>query len=124
VARVLVRRNGILIPRHAITISPERADRYFVRIAKGLLTHFYPDFDYSVQAFRVDHLLMPLPDDQMGMLFAKWVYDERGEGVFRFFRGLVADPPMGFWVLFFYDRTCFMVTHQNPSSAGPSLTTL
>jgi len=50
------------------------------------------------------------------MLAARFPYDERGKSVFRFFRGVVTDPPMGLWVMFFYDQTCFMVMHQNPQS--------
>jgi hypothetical protein len=51
------------------------------------------------------------------MLLAQFAYDERGEGVFRFFHGVVTDPSLGFWLLFFYDWACFMVTHQNQSDA-------
>src|SRR5258708_15070452 len=52
--RVLEERNGIQFPAAAITIPDERADRYLVRIAKGLLTNFYPEFDYSTHSFEVD----------------------------------------------------------------------
>jgi hypothetical protein len=34
---------------------------------------------------------MPHADD-IGMLFEGFAYDERGEGVIRFFRGVVSDP--------------------------------
>ena len=115
--RVLAERTGIQFSAVAITISDERADRYFVRIVKGLLTHLYPEFDYSVHAFKVDHLT-PSADD-IAMLFCRFASDERGEGVFRFFHQVVSDPPMGFWVLVFYDWACFLVVHQPP--AGLSL---
>jgi hypothetical protein len=116
VVRVLVEQNGIQFAADAVTIPDERADRYFVRIAKGLLTHFYPEFDYSAQLFEVDHIIPTA--DNLGMLASKFAYDERGQGVFRFFREVVSDPPIGFWVLFFYDWACFMVVHQ-PSGGVP-----
>jgi len=110
--RVLVEQNGIQFPASGITIPEERANCYLIRIVKGLLTHFRPEFDYSTHAFKVDHL-MPRADDIV-MLFERFEYDERGEGVFRFFRGVVSDPPMGMWVLVFYDSACFLVVHQPP----------
>jgi hypothetical protein len=85
---------------------------YLVRIVKGLLTELYPEFDYSAHAFKIDHLT-PAADD-IAMLFSGFAYDERGEGVFRFFRQVVSDPPMGVWVLVFYDWACFLVVHQPP----------
>jgi hypothetical protein len=33
------------------------------------------------------------------MLFKRFAYGERGEGVFRFFHQVVSDPPNGVWVL-------------------------
>jgi len=78
VVPVLARRNGILSPACAITIPEERADRYFVRIVKGLLTHFYPGLDYATHAFSVEHL-MPQRDD-IAMLLTRFTYDERGGG--------------------------------------------
>jgi len=54
--RVLAEKKGILRPAVAITIPPERANPYFIRIVKGLLTDLYPEFDYSVHAFKVKYL--------------------------------------------------------------------
>jgi hypothetical protein len=110
--RVLEERNGIQFPAAAITIPDERADRYLVRITKGLLAHFYPEFDYSTHSFEVDHISPTV--DNLDMLASNFAYGERGQGVFRFFREVVSDPPMGFWVLIFYDWACFLVVHQPP----------
>jgi len=108
--RVLVERNGIQFPATAITIRPERADPYLVRIVKGLLTDFYPEFDYSAQSFEVDQITPTA--DNLRELESKFAYGERGQGVFRFYHGVVSDPPMGFWFLIFYDWACFLVLHQ------------
>jgi hypothetical protein len=112
--QVLAEKKGILRPAVAITIPEERADRYLVRIVKGLLTALYAEFDYSDHAFKVDQLT-PTADD-IAMLFGRFAYDERGGGVFRFFRQVVSDPPMGAWVLVFYEWACFLVVHQPPEA--------
>jgi hypothetical protein len=114
--RVFVERNGIQFPATAITIRPERADRYFIRIAKGLLTKFYPEFDYSAQSFEIDHIT-PTPDNLIEFA-SQFAYGERGQGVFRFFYGVLTDPPMGLWLLIFYDWACFLVLHQ-PAEGVP-----
>jgi hypothetical protein len=113
--QVLAEKKGVLLPAVAITIPEERADNYLVRIVKGLLTDLYPEFDYSAHAFKVDQLT-PSADD-IAMLFRRrFAYDERGKGVFRFFHQLVSNPPMGSWVLVFYDWACFLVVHQPPGA--------
>ena len=43
--RFLVEQDGIQFPANAITIPEERANRHLVRIVKGLLTQFHPQFD-------------------------------------------------------------------------------
>jgi hypothetical protein len=117
--QVLAEKKGILRPAVAITIPEERADRYLVRIVKGLLTALYPEFDSSDHAFKVDQLT-PTADD-IGKLRSDFAYDERGEGVFRFFRQVVSNPPMGSWVLVFYDWACFLVVHQAPGAPSTFL---
>ena len=112
--QVLVERKGIQSPAVAITIPDERADRYIVRIVKGLLTHLYPEFDYSAHAFEVEQVTPSA--DNIKMLFKLFANDERGEGVFRFFHQVVSDPPTGFWVLVFYDWACFLVRLQLPEA--------
>lgn len=41
-----------------ISIPTERANRFLIRLTKGLLAHFYPDYDYSLDQFIVR---VPLP---------------------------------------------------------------
>jgi hypothetical protein len=48
------------------------------------------------------------------MLIARFAHDSRGDGVFRFFRGVALEQCMGIWVYFFYERVCFMATHGPP----------
>jgi hypothetical protein len=109
---VIALRDDVISPHQAITIPQEEAKAYIVRITKGLLRHFYPGLDYRTHSFSVDHLEPSA--DNVGMLIARFRHDSRGDGVFRFFRGVVLEPCMGIWVYFFYERVCFMATHGPP----------
>jgi hypothetical protein len=73
--QVLVERKGIQSPAVAITIPDDRADRYIVRIVKDLLTHLYPEFDYSAHAFEVEQVTPSA--DNIKMLFKLFANDER-----------------------------------------------
>lgn len=106
---VLALRDGVISPHQAITIPQEEAKAYIVRITKGLLRHFYPELDYRTHSFSVDYLEPSA--DNVGMLIARFTHDSRGDGVFRFFRGVISEPWMGIWVYFFYERVCFMAAH-------------
>src|SRR6266404_7587689 len=93
---VLALRDGVLSPHQAITIPQEEAKAYVVRITKGLRRHFYPRLDYRTHSFSVDHLEPSA--DNVGMLIARFAHDSRGDGVFRFFRGVALEQCMGIWV--------------------------
>jgi hypothetical protein len=98
-------------------IPQQRAFRYLTRITKGLLRHFYPDYDYSSDIFRT----IPVPPTSRGVqrvqeLVPFLIFDERGKGVFRFWRGFATDVAnSGIWVYIFYDGACFIVfnSHKN-----------
>ena len=111
-AEVLALRNGVISPHPAITYPQDEAKKYIVRITKGLLCYFYPELDYRRHEFSVDHLEPSA--DNIGMLIASFIHDYRGDGVFRFFRGITPEPCAGIWIYFFYERTCFMATHGGP----------
>ena len=110
---VLALRNGVISPQPAITFPQDEANQYMVRITKGLSRHFYPRLDYQSHVFSVDHIEPSA--DNIGMLLARFIYDFRGDRVFEFFRGVISEPCMGFWVYVFYERAWFMVIH-GPSS--------
>ena len=94
----------------AITIPKDRVNRYLIRITKGLLYRFYPHINYFQQEFSVEQFL--LNENVMSQLFENFVYDERGEGVFRFYRAIAEDGNEGVWVYIFYDQACFLVQHS------------
>ena len=96
-----------------IGITVNRATPFIIRLTKGLLRHFHPDYDYTDTPFRVINLA---PKPKHFAFFAKLTpllqCDERGEGVFRFWRGFARDvPDSGVWVYLFYDAACFVVYH-------------
>ncbi len=92
---------GILIPE-------DRATRYLVRLTKGLTRHFDPSIDYHDAVFDVTQLTPTLETIQL--LMRTFPHAQRGEQVFRFWRGFSDDNTMGLWVYAFYDAVCFMVT--------------
>jgi len=96
-----------------IGIPVSRAKPFIVRITKGLLHHFYPDYNYTDIHFTVVNVA-PTPQYQTAIkyLLPHLIYDERGEGVFRFWRGFTVDAPdVGVWIYLFYDAACFLVRH-------------
>jgi hypothetical protein len=94
----------------------DRARRFVVRITKGLIRTFYPDAEHPQNQFWVDHLR---PTEQnhkfLNALTPDMIYGERGEGVFRFFRGDLNDcAQYTVWLLFFYDHAAFYVEQAPP----------
>jgi hypothetical protein len=80
----------------------------FRRITKCLLTRFYPDYDYSNDAFLIGHMQLEEPMHRLAFwqTIAPLLIDHRGEDVFVFWRGVVDDGSVknvaGIWVLLFY----------------------
>lgn len=101
-----------------ITLAVSRVDRVLIRMTKGLLSRFYPDVPYLKLNYEVK---MAMPTQQIVEgLFQTLRYDERGNGTFRFWRGLtVEDHRVGLWVYVFFDGMCFYVQHE-PKEDGPA----
>lgn len=92
---------GIEVPTFGIPV--DRANPFIIRLTKGLLRHFHPDYDYGDIPFLVNHLA---PKPKHLAIFAQMTsllsYDERGDGVFRFWHGFAKDAPnRGVWVYLF-----------------------
>src|SRR5579883_1467965 len=99
------------VPTFGIPVA--RAKPYLIRVTKGLLRHFHPDYNYQDMAFRVVNV-PPTPKGLAAFttITKQLAFDERGDGVFRFWRGWPKDAPgSGVWVYLFYDAACFMVLH-------------
>jgi hypothetical protein len=96
----------------ALSLPRDRVERWIIRITKGLLTHHYPDYDYSAARFDVvfvgqnvelRELLEPLRDQLR--------YDEKGGEVFQYRHSLTQTKESGVWMLSFYRVAIFFVTH-------------
>jgi hypothetical protein len=105
-----------------LSFPRERARRYIVRITKGLLRHFHPEYNFKDKQFSV---LQGQPTPEGIDLLRRTIellplYDERGDGVFRFWRGFPSNAPEkgdGAWVYIFYECACFYVLHSNEPPA-------
>jgi len=90
----------------------DRIERFALRITKGLLTHYFPDYDYSTAEFRVDYI-QPRVDalEKIAPLRDLLAYDQRGDGVFQFRVGLTDSNQSGVWLLVFYGAVLLLVSH-------------
>lgn len=97
-----------------ITIPKERAKIVLIRITKGLLTHFYPQYNFSKDVFKVA-CPAPIPEHQENIhsLMRVGKHVSRGDGVFDFWHGFTVEKNGGFWVYFFYQTACCVVTHSS-----------
>lgn len=107
-----LRTKGHTITVPIISIPDERAERFLFRITKALLTHFYPDYDYSRDIFKA-RVFAPIQEhlSQARELAQFLVRDSRGDGVFHFWRGIEPKKRGGAWIYLFYDAACCQVLH-------------
>src|SRR5437867_6038097 len=98
-----------------LSFPAERAHRYLVRLTKGLLCAFYPEYDYSEDVFEL-RFVEPTRDnfDLVRDLITHLRYEERGDGVFRVWYGISSDSgKSGAWVYTFCDGACFLVIQHH-----------
>jgi hypothetical protein len=107
---------GTVVPIHAVGFSVDRANRVLVRFTKGLLTTFYPAYDYSEDSFEVFRP-KPIREDleKVRGLAECCLRDSRGEGVFDFWHN-AASGTFGCWIYAFYNEAVFVVKHRKPKS--------
>ncbi|PKN25745.1 MAG: hypothetical protein CVU65_07895 [Deltaproteobacteria bacterium HGW-Deltaproteobacteria-22] len=106
-----VQENQVLSTRPVITFDENRVQRVLIRITKGLLFHYYPDAPTKGLHFEV--VDFEPTQELVDGFYQNMVYDERGRGVFRFWRVLFPeDPRTGHWVFVFFDGAAFLVSHE------------
>lgn len=100
--------NGQIMPATGMTYPIKKAKKYLVRLTKGFTRYFNPEIDYSKAKFKVANII---PNQQIvNMLYQKFFYVERGEGVFRMWRMFAkGQETMSVWVFVFYDDLMFVV---------------
>ena len=103
-----------------LTVPFARVERFIIRITKGLLTHYFPDYNYSKDRFRVAHI-PPRTDalEKIRPIRDMLEYDERGHGIFQFRRGLMPSKQSGVWLLLFYESVSFLVEHSKADPSNP-----
>ncbi len=96
-----------------LTMDDQLVNKCLIKITRGLLTHFYPDLIHSTLDFGVIQLPQFDVVKLIHSLGAPYIYDERGNGQFRFLRALVHDDNRcGSWIYIFYDSISFAVHHD------------
>jgi hypothetical protein len=100
--------NGIKIQQTGMTYPVKKTKDYLIRLTKGFIKYFNPEIDYSNAKFEINNII---PNQQIvNMLYEKYFYVERGDGVFRMWRMFVKDMGVkSLWVYVFYDGLMFMV---------------
>ena len=116
--------------QHIVTINPvmtpagvsdkridfpqERGNRFLIRITKGLIRYLYPKLDYSEAKFFVKQL--EIDQHIVDNVLSNLVFDQRGSGIFRFWRGFITLGAVdSTWVFQFYEGLmfCVVVNPQN-----------
>lgn len=100
--------NGIKVQQTGMTYPIKKTKEYIVRLTKGFTKHFNPEIDYSQAKFKINNII---PNQRIvDMLYQKFFYVEKGNGVFRMWRMFVKDMgAKSVWVYVFYDGLMFMV---------------
>jgi hypothetical protein len=90
----------------------DRVERFVLRVTKGLLSFYYPEYDYSDDAFEVRYV-EPTRENLSILEPVKNIlrYDYRGDGVIQYRFGLTDTKLTGLWILIFYGATIFLVRH-------------
>lgn len=91
-----------------VTIPDKRVNNYLIRVTKGLIRNFHPELATGNSKFEV---IMLNKNTDVTNALSKFVYDERGNGTFRFWRAFINNPVdlKSAWVYMFFDGLMFMV---------------
>lgn len=92
---------------YAIKIPTKRLNNFLIRITKGLLFRFHPEIDYSNLSFEIRQ--MKTDQETIDFLYKNLYYEERGNGIFRFWRGVVKSTQRVVLAYTFYEAQTFVV---------------
>jgi hypothetical protein len=119
----LLSEEGGLIDVVSFSMETSRVERFALRVVKGLLSFYYPEYDYFQDAFSL-RFVEPTRDNLNKLDTVKDLlrYDFRGDGVIQYRFGLTDTCRSGLWIIVFYGAVLFLVHHtKNPQPAVPSL---
>ncbi len=91
----------------------ERGDRFMIRLTKGFIRHFYPEYNYSNDKFEVQ-CAKPFNVKEWEhwrniLMILENTHDSRGDGVIDFWHRLPDGDEVGAWVFLFYHAALFVV---------------
>lgn len=96
----------------ALVVPDERVNPFVTRVAKGLLTAFYPELDYGNHVFDVRFLVPSQTTlENLAPLLATARHDSRGQGVFRVSHQVTGTRRGGFCFQVYYETICYLVLH-------------
>jgi len=110
------------IKQPSVTLGPVPVEACLVKITKGLLAHFYPRIIRSELGFQITPLNQFANQQKLvNSLPIPVIYEERGSGAFKFWRGVAEDDnSFGLWIYVFYDAVWFLVNHDRKVQLFPS----
>jgi hypothetical protein len=108
----LLTEEDVLIDVVSFTFDPERVERFVIRVTKGLLSFYFPDYDYSHDIFSL-RFVEPTRENlnKLDTVKDHLRYDSRGDGVIQYRFGLTDTHRSGIWIIVFYGATIFLVHH-------------
>jgi len=111
-----------IVEAPVINFPQARMIPFIRRITKGLLSIFYPDYDYFPDHFNVRYQFETEANvAKVKSLFSHLTEMRQGNGVFRVWHGIPADNPAGgLWVYLFYEAVCFVCIHGKADSYKPT----
>lgn len=98
-----------------VAVQPWMIEAFLTRVTRGLLRHFYPEFPIpEKQSFRYifpNHLSTSA---FVAAIPPTFLYDQRGDGVFDFWRRTESDfSQHGEWMFSFYRSSIFYLEHRS-----------
>jgi hypothetical protein len=89
-----------------------RIERFLIRVVRGLLTHYCPDYNASKDFFKVHLVKTTLQNlETLDQIKGQLHYDSRGEEVLQYRFGLTQSKQSGIWIMLFYGAALFLVLH-------------
>jgi hypothetical protein len=107
---------GGAVEMGAFELPTERVNQFIIRLTKGFLRYFHPEYEYRSAHFQVRHI-EPTEEalTNLERNLAGTTYEERGDGVVRLRHGITDSGQGGIWLLIFYDAVWFLVVHTRPT---------
>ena len=95
-----------------ISVPPEHILPSVIRITKGLLWTYHPEVDYKSTQFKVTQIHQYRVQEAVDCL-GHTLHEERGDGVFHFWRGFLSESPRYgmYWLFVFFGSCAFLIEH-------------